>query len=59
MALASNDEINTIDDLKGKKIAAQAISVFAAGQSQFWVMKKAGLDYIMDPKQVLFTGNHD
>ena len=59
LALASNEEINTIKDLKDKRIAAQAFSVFAAGQSQFWVMKKAGLDYIMDPKQVLFTGNHD
>jgi len=59
LALASNDNINTIEDLKDKKIAGQAFSVFAAGQSQFWVMRKAGLDYIMDPKQVLFTGNHD
>eukprot|EP00980_Cylindrotheca_fusiformis_P014237 scaffold3757_cov96-Cylindrotheca_fusiformis.AAC.1 len=59
LALASNKEISTIEDLKDKIIAAQAISVFAAGQSQFWVMFKNGMDYIMDPKQVIFTGNHD
>jgi ABC-type phosphate/phosphonate transport system substrate-binding protein len=59
LALASNTAVNTIEDLKGKVIAGQAISVFAAGQSQFYVMLKAGLDYIMDPKQVVFTGNHD
>eukprot|EP00980_Cylindrotheca_fusiformis_P012392 scaffold3043_cov121-Cylindrotheca_fusiformis.AAC.8 len=59
LALASNREIRTIEDLTDKVIAAQAISVFAAGQSQFWVMSKNGMDYIMDPKQVIFTGNHD
>eukprot|EP00980_Cylindrotheca_fusiformis_P014254 scaffold3774_cov126-Cylindrotheca_fusiformis.AAC.4 len=56
---ANNRKISTIEDLKDKIIAAQAISVFAAGQSQFWVMFKNGMDYIMDPKQVIFTGNHD
>ncbi|CAJ1941384.1 unnamed protein product [Cylindrotheca closterium] len=59
LALASNNAVNTIEDLKDKVIAGQAFSVFAAGQSQFYVMHKAGLDYIMDPKQVIFTGNHD
>ncbi|CAJ1957993.1 unnamed protein product [Cylindrotheca closterium] len=59
LALASNTAVNTIEDLKDKVIAGQAFSVFAAGQSQFYVMHKAGLDYIMDPKQVIFTGNHD
>ncbi|CAJ1957895.1 unnamed protein product [Cylindrotheca closterium] len=59
LALASNTAVSTIEDLKDKVIAGQAFSVFAAGQSQFYVMHKAGLDYIMDPKQVIFTGNHD
>ena len=59
LTLASNTAVNTIEDLKNKVIAAEAFSVFAAGQSQFYVMHKAGLDYIMDPKQVIFTGNHD
>ena len=42
--------------MKGKRIGAVKISEFAGGQSQFWVMMKNGLDYIMDPDQVTFTG---
>jgi hypothetical protein len=53
---ADNREINSIGDLKNKRIAAVKISEFAGGQSQFWVMMKNGLDYIMDPDQVTFTG---
>eukprot|EP00980_Cylindrotheca_fusiformis_P014568 scaffold3924_cov109-Cylindrotheca_fusiformis.AAC.17 len=59
LVLASNKEINRVEDLKDKVIAAHGISVFSAGQSQFWVMLKNGLNYIMDPKQVIFTGNRD
>lgn len=53
---ADNNEIDNVEDLKDKVIAAQAISDFAGGQVQFYVMKENGLDYIMDPKQVIFTG---
>jgi hypothetical protein len=56
LVAADNREINSIDDLKNKRIAAVKISEFAGGQSQFWVMMKNGLDYIMDPDQVIFTG---
>jgi hypothetical protein len=56
---ADNEEINTIADLKDKVIAAQSLSVFAAAQSQFWVMYKNGLDSVMDPKQVIFTQHDD
>lgn len=59
MVRADNDKISTIADLKDKIIAAQSLSVFAAAQSQFWVMYKNGLDYVMDPKQVIFTQNDD
>jgi len=53
---ADNDNINTVDDLKDKVIGALAISDFAGAQVQFYVMHEAGLDYIVDPKQVIFTG---
>ena len=53
---ADNDEIDNVEDLKDKVIGALAISDFAGAQVQFYVMKENGLDYIMDPKQVIFTG---
>jgi hypothetical protein len=56
MVLANNNEINRVEDIKGKIIGAQAYSHFAGAQSQFYVMEKHGLDYIVDPKQVIFTG---
>jgi hypothetical protein len=51
MVLANNNEINHVEDIKGK-----AYSDFAGAQAQFYVMDKNGLDYIVDPKQVIFTG---
>ena len=53
---ANNRDINSIEDLRNKRIGAVKISEFAGAQSQFWVMMKNGLDYIMDPDQVTFTG---
>jgi ABC-type phosphate/phosphonate transport system substrate-binding protein len=54
--LTSNTEINRVQDLKGKVIGAQAYSHFSGAQAQFYVMEKNGLDFIVDPKQVIFTG---
>ena len=51
-----HDDINTVADLKDKIIASQVISDFAGAQAQFYVMQQNGLDYIMDPKQVIFYG---
>ena len=56
LALADNDEIESVKDLKDKVIGALAISDFAGAQVQFYVMVQNGMDYIMDPKQVIFTG---
>jgi hypothetical protein len=56
MVLANNNEIKRVDHLKGKVIGAQAYSDFAGAQAQFYVMEKNGLDFIVDPKQVIFTG---
>jgi hypothetical protein len=49
-------DINNLADLKDKIIAALTISNFANALVQFYVMHQAGQDYIMDPKQVIFTG---
>ena len=56
-ARADNDDVNTITDLKGKIIAGGSISMIMAAQLQFYEMEKAGMSYVMDPKQVVFTGN--
>lgn len=53
---ADRDDINSIGDLKGKVIGASEIGNFAGAQVQFYSMWAAGMDYIMDPKQVVFTG---
>jgi hypothetical protein len=53
---SDNDAIDTVKDLKDKIIGSQVISNFPGAQSQFYVMQQNGLDYIMDPKQVVFYG---
>lgn len=56
IALNTNKAINTVSDLKDKKIGAQDFSNFAGAQAQFYVMKQSGIDFIVDPKEVIFTG---
>lgn len=56
-ARANNDAVNSIMDLKDKVIGAGGISMIMAAQLQFYEMEMAGLSYVMDPKQVVFTGN--
>ncbi|CAB9517041.1 activated protein kinase catalytic subunit alpha-1 [Seminavis robusta] len=56
---SSNYDINTIEDLRDKIIGAGSISMIMAGQLQFYEMQRAGLSYVMDPKQVVFTYNQD
>ena len=57
--LASNYEIETIADLKGKVIGAQAFSDFAGAQAQFYAMHRKGVEFITDPKQIIFTENNE
>ncbi|CAJ1961059.1 unnamed protein product [Cylindrotheca closterium] len=59
LVLSSNEEIEDVEDLRGKIIAAQSFSDFAGAQAQFFVMGEEGLDFVVDPKQVIFTGNND
>ena len=56
-ARADRDDINSIHDLKGKVIAAASISGLGSGQMQFLEMQRAGMSYINDPKQLVFTSN--
>ena len=57
--LANNHEIKSIADLKGKVIGAQAFSDFAGAQAQFYAMYRAGLNFVTDPEQVIFTENNE
>jgi ABC-type phosphate/phosphonate transport system substrate-binding protein len=54
---ADNTEINKLDDISGKIVAAAAISSCGGGLMQFRELQNAGLSYINDPKQVVFTGD--
>eukprot|EP00977_Amphora_coffeiformis_P013940 scaffold3806_cov169-Amphora_coffeaeformis.AAC.16 len=51
------DDINSLQDLKNKIIAAASISGLGSGQMQFLEMQRAGMSYINDPKQLVFTSN--
>lgn len=55
--LADRDDIQTIHDLKDKVIAAASISGLGSGQMQFREMQNAGMSYINDPRQLVFTSN--
>eukprot|EP00980_Cylindrotheca_fusiformis_P000777 scaffold184_cov125-Cylindrotheca_fusiformis.AAC.12 len=54
---ASNDNINVVEDLKDKIVAATSISGFGSGLSQFYEMQKRGMMYLNDPSAVIFTNN--
>jgi serine/threonine protein kinase/ABC-type phosphate/phosphonate transport system substrate-binding protein len=50
-----NDGINSIEDLKDKIIGAGSIIDLMGGQLEFYDMEMAGMSYVNDPKQVVFT----
>jgi len=57
MARRDNTAIQTIHDLKDKIVAAASISGLGSGQMQFLQMQEAGMSYINDPKQLVFTSD--
>jgi ABC-type phosphate/phosphonate transport system substrate-binding protein len=54
---ADNDEVNEIEDIKGKRVATVSITGLGSGQMQFRELQRAGLHHLQDPEQLLFTGN--
>lgn len=52
-----NDAINKITDLKDKIVGAGGITNIMGGQMQIYEMQKAGMSYVNDPKQVVFTND--
>mmetsp|Transcript_2625 Transcript_2625/g.5009 ORF Transcript_2625/g.5009 Transcript_2625/m.5009 type:complete len:197 (+) Transcript_2625:364-954(+) len=59
MTKANREDIQTMQDLKGKIIAASSISGLGSGQMQFRRMIEAGMDFMNDPKQLVFTSNQN
>jgi ABC-type phosphate/phosphonate transport system substrate-binding protein len=57
MTRADNDDVETIYDLKGKVVAAASITGLGSGQMQFLEMKNAGMEYLNNWKQLVFTRN--
>jgi len=50
-----NDKINSIADLKNQIIGAGGIIDLMGGQLQIYEMEQAGMSFVNDPKQVIFT----
>jgi hypothetical protein len=57
MTRSDRDDINTIADIQDKIVAAASISGLGSGQMQFLEMINAGMSYINDPKQIVFTSD--
>lgn len=56
---ADRNDIKDVTDLKDKVVGALQIGDFAGAQAQFYVMEQERINYIMDPKQVIFTVNQE
>ena len=53
--LKDNEDVNTIEDFKDRIIGIGGITMMGGGQTQLYEMVRAGLSYVSDPKQVIFT----
>jgi ABC-type phosphate/phosphonate transport system substrate-binding protein len=53
--LKDREDINDVEDFKGRTIGAGDIVSTGGGQTQFYEMYRHGLSYVADPKQVVFT----
>jgi ABC-type phosphate/phosphonate transport system substrate-binding protein len=54
---ADNENINSVEDLRDKTVAAVSIAGFGSGLMQFYEMQKRGMSYINDPNALIFTSN--
>ena len=59
MTRSDRDDINSIYDLKDKIVATASITGLGSGQMQFLQMQQVGMDYLHDPKQLVFTRNQN
>lgn len=56
---AGRDDITSLQDLRDKVIAAASINGLGSGQLQFKRMFDVGLNYLQDPKQLVFTSDQE
>eukprot|EP00873_Tetraselmis_striata_P034143 jgi/Tetstr1/454407/TSEL_041308.t1 len=54
---SDRDDINTLDDLKGKIVEAVSVTGLGACQLQWHELQRNGIDFMNDPKQVRFSYN--
>ena len=54
---ADNDEIQSVEDIRGKRVGAVSITGLGSGQMQFQVLRQHGLHHLQDPKQLIFMRN--
>jgi len=54
---ADRDDIQSLEDVREKIIAAASISGLGSGQMQFRELVKKGISYLQDVKQMVFTSN--
>lgn len=56
-ARSDRTDIQTLQDIRGKVVAAASISGLGSGQMQFRELQRAGMSYINAPRQLVFTSN--
>lgn len=54
IAKADNDDINTVTDIKDKRIGSVSMTGLGSGLMQFRLLRQAGLHHLQDPKQLIF-----
>lgn len=54
---SDRSDLRTLQDIRGKVVAAASISGLGSGQMQFRELQRAGLSYINAPRQLVFTSN--
>ncbi|GAB5358576.1 hypothetical protein AAMO2058_000470200 [Amorphochlora amoebiformis] len=59
VALKNRSDINTLADIKGKKVTAVSLDEFAGGQLQFETLEDNGLSYLNDPAQLRLAYNEE
>ena len=55
----ADSDIDTIEQIKDRVVAAASISGLGSGQMQFRKLLKHGLHHLNDPSQVVFTSNQE
>ncbi|CAE8582590.1 unnamed protein product [Polarella glacialis] len=58
-ALTNRTDLQHIEDIEGRSVAAVSISSLGSGQMQFMEMTKRGMHFLQSPAQLVFAGSQD